>query len=160
VSGLGPHEGGAASGGSDAYRAVLDAPGWTVDSVSAETDSGELSYEKGDLSFEITWYPANTYDDYVEDRRHITDPPSDGAPIEVLGVGAQMWAYNAHDHGAIREVENGHWVELRGQGMSKAAYLDLLGQVQLVDQADFEAAMPTSFVDGGDREKSGTPSTR
>jgi hypothetical protein len=134
------------------YRAVLDAPGWKVDNVYAETDDGELTYSKGDQQFDVTWYPASSYDDYVEDRRHITDPPADGVPIEVLGRGAQMWAYGAQDHAAIREVEDGHWLELRGSGMGKAAYLALLDQLRLVDQAGFEASMPGSFVDGSERQ--------
>lgn len=134
-----------------AYRAVLDAPGWTVDNVYAERDSGELSYSRGDRSFEITWYAADAYDSYVEDRRHIVEPPADGEPIQVLGLGAQLWAYNATDHAAIREVDDGHWLELRGQGMSKAAYLSLLTQLRLVDQPGFESAMPGSFIDGSER---------
>jgi hypothetical protein len=135
------------------YRAVLQAPGWKVDNVYVDTDSGELSYTKGDLQLEVTWYPASSYDDYVEDRRHITEPPADGMPIQVLGRSAQMWAYNAQDHAAIREVQEGHWLELRASGMGKAAYLALLDQLRLVDQAGFEAAMPETFVDGSERQE-------
>src|SRR5205085_1323714 len=52
------------------FRAVLDAPGWTVTSTEAEEDGyGEVNYdrgggftEKGGASFTITWYPARSYD--------------------------------------------------------------------------------------------------
>lgn len=134
------------------YRAVLDAPGWTVDNVYTDSRGGELSYAKGDQYFEIDWYPASTHDDYVEDRRHITDPPSDGQTIEVLGLGAQMWAYSTSDHTAIRDPQAGYWIEARGGGMDRAAYLALLGRLRLVDQREFEAAMPASYVDGGERD--------
>ena len=40
-----------------------------------------------------------------------------------------MWAYSPHDHTVIREVEDGHWMEFRGDGMDQAAYLELLGQL-------------------------------
>ncbi|CAI9412431.1 hypothetical protein [Nocardioides sp. T2.26MG-1] len=141
-----------APGPETSFRAVLDAPGWTVDNVYTDSRGGELSYVNGDLSFEINWYPADSYADYVEDRRHITDPPSDGEPVEVLGLGAQMWAYSDLDHTAIREPEAGHWIEARGDGMDEAAYVALLGQLRLVDEHAFEAAMPASYVDGSERD--------
>jgi hypothetical protein len=134
------------------FRAVLDAPGWTVDNAYADGDSGEVAYANGDQYLEIRWEAADSYEGYVEDRRHITEPPRDGDPIEVLGLGAQMWAYSANDHTAIRDVQAGHWLELRAGGMDKEAYLDLLGRLRLVDKAGFEAAMPESFVDSSERE--------
>lgn len=136
----------------DGFRAILDAPGWTVEGVYTDSRGGELSYVNGAQSFEISWYPAETYDDYVEDRRHITDPPADGEPVEVLGLGAQMWAYSDANHTAIREPDAGHWLEARGDGMDEAAYVALLGQLRLVDLAAFEAAMPASYVDGSERD--------
>lgn len=134
------------------YRAILDAPGWTVDNVYTDSRGGELSYAKGEQYVEISWYPADTHDDYVEDRRHITEPPSDGQAIEVLGLGAQMWAYSGSDHTAIRDPQAGFWIEVRGGGMDEASYLDLLGRLRLVDQREFEAAMPASYVDGSERD--------
>ncbi|HYF71564.1 MAG TPA: hypothetical protein VD864_02020 [Nocardioides sp.] len=134
------------------FRAILDAPGWTVEGVYTDSRGGELSYVNGGRSFEISWYPAETYADYVEDRRHITDPPADGEPVEVLGRGAQMWAYSDANHTAIREPEAGHWLEARGDGMDEAAYVALLGQLRLVDEQEFEAAMPASYVDGSERD--------
>ena len=134
------------------FRAILDAPGWTVDNVYTDSDGGELSYRNGGQSFEISWYPARTYAGYVEDRRHITEPPADGQPIQVLGLGAQMWAYSDANHTAIREPQAGHWLEARGDGMDEAAYVALLGQLRLVDEHDFEAAMPASYVDGTERD--------
>lgn len=153
VSGLGLRGPEVANGGSGAYRAVLDAPGWTVETVYGDDSSGELTYVKDGQSFKIDWYPADEYDGYVEDRRHITETPVDGEPIEVLGLGALMWEYDdGANPTAIRDVENGHFLELRGKSMSTAAYLDLLGQVRLVDRATFEAAMPESFSDGTERQ--------
>jgi hypothetical protein len=125
---------------------LLSAPGWAITSASAEDDSGEMTYEKGADSLDIMWGPADSYEGYVEDRRHIVDPPAAGEPIQVLGRDAQLWAYSADDHTAIREVEDGTWIELRGAGMRKAGYLALLDDLRLVDLATFEAALPGSFV--------------
>jgi len=153
LSGLGLRDAGVASGGSGAYRAVLDAPGWTVDTVVGDDDSGELTYVKGDRFFEINWYPAEEYDGYVEDRNHITETPVAGEPIQVLGRGALMWLYDGAHPTAIRDVENGHFLELRGKSMSTAAYLALLDDVRLVDRDGFAAAMPSAYVDGTKRQR-------
>ena len=153
VSGLGLQSADVAGGGSGAYRAVLVAPGWTVENVNADDATGELTYAKRGQQFEISWYPASEYDSYVEDRRHITETPTDGQPIEVLGLGALMWTYDdGANPTAIRDVENGHWLELRGKSMSTAAYLRLLRDVRLVDRTEFEAAMPAPYVDGTERQ--------
>ena len=110
-----------------------------------------MTYEKGNQSLDVMWGDADSYQGYVEDRRHIVKPPADGEPITVLGKAAQMWAYSADDHTAIREVEGDRWIELRGAGMDKAAYLALLDRLQLVDQDTFEATLPDSFVRSDER---------
>jgi hypothetical protein len=135
------------------FRAVLDAPGWTVSATEAEDDGyGEVDYEKGDASFQITWYPATSYADYVTDREHIVDPPAPGEPVQVLGGSGQLWAYDATDHTVIREVEDGHWMEFRGAGMDETAYRTLLGQLRLVGLADYEASLPERFVTKTERQ--------
>ncbi|WP_121254561.1 hypothetical protein [Nocardioides ferulae] len=130
------------------YRAVLDAPGWTVTYVQEEPPyGGEMSYSNGEQSLDIHWRPGKTYDTYVEDR-------SDNGPgeeIEVLGKPGMVWAYSANDHTMIREPDLGHLLEVRGSGMDRAAYLDLLGQLRLVDDAGFQAALPEEFVTDAER---------
>jgi hypothetical protein len=141
------------------FRAVLDVPGWEVTSTEAGEDGyGEINYDKGGgftakggASLTITWYPADSYDSYVEDREHIVDPPAPGEPVEVLGLGGQLWAYSDDDHTVIREVQDGHWMEFRGTGMDEAAYRELLGQLRLVDRPDFEAALPEDYVSKDER---------
>ncbi|MDF1605095.1 hypothetical protein [Nocardioides sp. YIM 152315] len=132
-------------------RVVLDAPGWVVAAAYADGQSGEMTYEKGRDRFDVSWYPADQYDSYVEDRRHVVEPPADGEPVTVLELGAQMWAYSATDHTAIREVEGGRWFELRGSGMDEAGYRALLTSLRFVDQAEFDALLPGSFVTGSER---------
>jgi hypothetical protein len=126
---------------------VLDAPGWTVDSLGGDG----IRFHNGDANLEITSYDAKQYDSYVTDREHIVDPPAPGAPIQVLGRPAQMWAYTPQDHTAIREVEDGHWMEFRGDGMDQAAYLALLGQLRLTSDAEFNASLPDDYVTVGER---------
>lgn len=133
-------------------RAVLAAPGWEVTSTESGDDGyGEVSYEKAGARFSITWYPASSYESYVTDREHITDPPAPGKPVEVLGRPGQLWAYDAQDHTVIREVEDGFWIELRGSGMDEAGYRALLGQLTMVGEAGYEASLPEEFVTADER---------
>ncbi len=106
----------------------------------------------GDANLEITSYAAKDYDSYVEDREHIVDPPAPGAPVTVLGRPGQLWAYSPDDHTVIREVEDGHWMEFRGQGMDQDAYLALLGQLRLTSDAEFDAALPDDYVTKDERD--------
>ncbi|GGO79338.1 hypothetical protein [Nocardioides deserti] len=136
------------------YRAVLDTPGWRVTHVYEESggNGGEISYRRGQTSLEVHWRPGSLYDDYVEDRRDIVDPPADGEPVEVLGLTAQLWPYSADDHTVIRPVEDGFLLEVRGSGMPRSAFEDLLGELRLVDEAGFEQALPDEFVTASERD--------
>src|SRR5207342_2401659 len=52
------------------YRAVLTEPGWQVDAVEEDSKyGGEIDYQKGQQHLAITWYPDNTYQDYLVDRQ-------------------------------------------------------------------------------------------
>lgn len=121
---------------------VLDAPGWTVDALGGDG----VMFRNGEANLEVTSYAAKDYDSYVTDREYIYDPPAPGEPIQVLGRGAQMWAYSADDHTAIREVEDGHWIEVRAQGVDEAGYLVLLGQLRFTSEDEFAASLPQGFV--------------
>lgn len=130
---------------------VLLAPGWQVDNVEADATGGSISYRNGRARFEVTRYPAQSYAGYVEDREHIVDPAAPGEPVEVLGKAGQLWAYTPDDHTVIREVEGGQWQEIRAAGPDRTAFLELLGQLRLVDRDAFEAALPAEYVTAVER---------
>jgi hypothetical protein len=138
----------AALGLPEGQAVVLDAPGWKVDSLGGDG----IQFRKGDANLEVTSYAAKDYDSYVEDREHIVDPPAPGAPVTVLGRPGQLWAYSPDDHTVIREVEDGHWLEFRGQGMDQDAYLALLGKLRLTSDAEFDAALPDDYVTKDERD--------
>jgi hypothetical protein len=134
--------------GAGHHLAVLDARGWAVTHTDRGADAGEIGYEHEAQSLDVHWYPADDYPSRLEDRRHITDPPSDGAALTVLGAPARMWAYSETDHTVVREVENGSYLEVRGSGMDEAAFRGLLARLDLVDEAGLDAALPPEFVTG------------
>ena len=138
----------AALGLPEGQAVVLDAPGWKVDSLGGDG----IQFRKGDANLEVTSYAAKDYDSYVEDREYIVDPPAPGAPVTVLGRPGQLWAYSPDDHTVIREVEDGRWLEFRGQGMDQDAYLALLGQLRLTSDAEFDAALPDDYVTKDERD--------
>ncbi len=58
------------------YRAVVTAPGWEADYVSEDKKyGGEVQFVNGDQSLAITWYPEETYQEYLVDRQHIVESP-------------------------------------------------------------------------------------
>jgi hypothetical protein len=136
----------AALGLAEGQQVVLDAPGWHVDSLG-----DGLRFRNGNAELEITTYPAKDYESYVRDREYIKEAPVKGQPIQVLGRPALMWAYTPTDHTAIREVENGRWMEIRADGVDQAGYLDLLGQLRVVSSAEFDASLPDGFVTEAER---------
>ncbi len=101
-----------------------------------------MSYSRRGADLEISSSPADSYADYVEDREHIVDPPAPGEPVEVLGKPGQLWAYSRrrphrHPRGGARQ-----WREFRGSGLTKPQFIELLGQLRLVDLDTFEASLP------------------
>ena len=131
---------------------VLDAPGWVATYTSQTKYGGEVSYSRRGADLKISSSPAESYADYVEDREHIVDPPAPGEPVEVLGKSGQLWAYSRDDHTVIREVERGQWREFRGSGLTKPQFIELLGQLRLVDLDTFEASLPDEFVTTSERD--------
>ncbi|WP_107705322.1 hypothetical protein [Nocardioides allogilvus] len=130
-------------------RIVL--PGWSVGYTSETDAERETEFVKGAQSVSVHQRAAKYYADYLEDRRHITTPPTDGEPVSVLGKDAQLWAYSADDHTAMAEVEGPWHVEVRGSGMDKAAFVALLEQLAYVTDGEFEAALPPEFVTRGEQ---------
>ncbi len=137
----------------DTYRAVLEADGWTLASAyeSPQGRMGEVGYDDGSATLSINWYPASGYDERYDSRRRITDPGSDGQPVEVLGLPSHMWTYSADDHTVLRPVQDGHFLEIRGSGIGEPEFIDLLSRLRLVDAAGFDASLPESFVSKAER---------
>lgn len=138
----------AALGLQEGQRVTLDAPGWKVDGLG-----DGLRFGNGRASLEITTYAADQYRSYVNDREHLEVDGSitKGRPIQVLGRSALMWAYSATDHTAIREVQNGRWMEIRADGVDEQGYLALLGDLRVVSSQEFDDSLPDDFVTTSER---------
>lgn len=125
---------------------VLDAPGWRVDYLDAgENGQDEIRYVQAGLELDVHQRPASQYADYVADREDIVDPPAPGDPVQALGLDGQLWPYSARDHTVILEPAGATSVEVRGEGMDEAAFLDLLAQLRRVDRETFVGSLPSRF---------------
>ena len=132
-------------------RALLTTAGWTVENVNESEYGGEIGYSNGDESLQITWYPAAQYESYVTDREHINLEVDPGEAVDVLGAPSRLWAYSKNDHTVILPPGDTWFLEVRADGMDKQAFLAILGDLQHVDRAGLEEALPGRFVTEAER---------
>lgn len=121
-------------------RAVLTAPGWRIRHHDEDRGAGEISYLKGEEQLDIHWRAAADYGGYVADRNDIGTPED----VDVLGRTSLLWAYGGREHTVIRPVEGRFTLEVRGSGMDRAAFVDLLGELRLVDEAALAEHLATT----------------
>lgn len=131
-------------------RLLVDEPGWKITQVDAFTaDEGDIRFTKGKADLEVNWRKATMYRGYYVDRQHV----SKAVPVQVFGAAGSMFTYSAHDYTVILPAQGKVFLELRGQGLARPAFLDLLGALKQVDTDTWLAAMPGSVVKPGEESK-------
>ncbi|MER7608878.1 hypothetical protein [Nocardioides sp. NPDC127503] len=164
----------------EAYRLVLDAPGWIVPgsdgSVTDASHIGGVDYEPSGSGrraprLDIGWGDSSTYQEALRFAGSF-NTGGDGVTelsIEVLGQEATYWSYLGGKDVGDRDVEtdevaltedafrvvlpvkDGHYQVITGTGMSKAEFEELLTQLRWVDQAEFDAALPDRYLTAQER---------
>ncbi len=124
---------------------VLDAVGWKVTKVDGDPTSGKIRYGKDDWELRVTWRPDHCFDQCSASRRRI----GPATTVTLLGESADMWAYRRDDHTVIRPVQGQTFLEVRGEGMERAAFLELLDRLRRVDDGEFDARLPADVVRPG-----------
>lgn len=135
----------------EAYRLVLDAPGWAVPdvdgSVTDSTDLGGILYEAGTRRLEVSW---GVYDTEATRMGDSFDTDGDGVaelPIEVLGQEAIYWRSSTQNaFRVLLPLTAGHYQVVTGTGMSQADFEQLLGQLRWADQTAFDATLPERYL--------------
>lgn len=122
--------------------AVLDAPGWDISKVDGDPTDGKIRYAKGGWKLRVNWRPERFYDSYLASRRRI----SPATAVTLFGKPAESWAYDRRDHTVIGPVQGETFFEVRGEGMDRAAFVDLLDRLRQVHADDFEATLPANVV--------------
>ena len=128
--------------GSGGTFVTLGGPGWRVGYVSDSDGVSDVQFDHGAQQVEAVEYPASEYDSYVADRSELDGRQT----VQVLGREGTMWTYAADDHTVIRSVQDGHFVEIRGTGMSESEFRAMLGDLALTDEAGFAQTMPDQAV--------------
>lgn len=124
-------------------RVLVDAPGWEITYVYGfGTAAGEMTFSKGSQELDVHWRPAEYYDDYFQDRAHV----SSGTPVDLLGKPSTMFTYSEGDYATIRPVEGDSFLEVRGGVGDRSAYIAVLEQLILTDVGTWLAAMPPEVV--------------
>ncbi|NYI78688.1 hypothetical protein [Nocardioides panzhihuensis] len=159
----------------EAYRLVLDAPGWVVPrfdgSVTDASHIGAILYEPSGSGphaprLDISWGDRSTYQETLAFGGTF-NTGTDGItelPIEVLGQEATYWSYVGGKDVGDRDVEtgevaltedafqvvlpirDGHYQAIKGTGMSKAEFEELLTQLRWADHAEFDSALPDRYL--------------
>lgn len=129
-------------------RVLVAEPGWRVSHVDSFTaDEGEIAFSGRGRVLEVNWRSKATYQGYLDDRMHVSRPQQ----VDVVGQHGRLFRYGAHDFGAMLPPQGDVFLELRGSGGDKAAFLDLMSHLEQVDVDTWLAAMPASVVKGGEQ---------
>jgi len=124
-------------------RLLVTAPGWKVVRADAfEPRSGELTLSDGTHRFEIHWYPARLYRQYLRDRADVS-APQHGA---LLGMRATTVNYGREEYATTLSPSGDVFVEVRGRLGSRSAYDEILRSLRPVDVETWLGAMPPSTV--------------
>lgn len=125
-------------------RLLIDQPGWTATTVYGFTEKvGTIAFSNGGRQVEMNWYPADQYDGYHKDRRHVSTPE----PVRVDGWPADLFRYSATDFAVMLRPRDGSFVELRtGGDWTRSEFDQVLADVVRVDARTWLAALPAEIV--------------
>jgi len=124
-------------------RLLVTAAGWKITRADEfEIDSGELTFSDGSHRFDVHWYPARSYEQYLRDRATVSDPERGS----LLGQTATTVEYTPEEYATMLSPQGSVFVEVRGQLGSRAAYVGILDSLRAVDVDTWLAAMPASTV--------------
>ena len=124
-------------------RLLVTAPGWKIVRADEfEPDSGELTFSDGSHRFDVHWYPAKYYGNYLRDRATVSTPEHG----TLLGQRATTVDYTREEYATMLFPQGSVFIEVRGRLGSKAAYDEILHSLRSVDVDTWLEAMPASTV--------------
>jgi hypothetical protein len=124
-------------------RLLVTAPGWeVVRADELEPDSGELTFSDGSRRFDIRWYPARLYEQYLRDRAYVSTPEHG----ILLGQHATTVDYTREEYATMLSPQGRVFIEVRGRLGSRRAYDEILHSLRPVDVETWLNAMPPSTV--------------
>ncbi|TYB35434.1 hypothetical protein FXF50_23675 [Micromonospora sp. AP08] len=124
-------------------RLLVDEPGWQVTNVYGFAEKqGTIGFRNGKRQLDMNWYPADQYDGYHADRRHVSDPEA----VKVDGWPGDVFRYSANDFAVMLRPRDGVFVEIRAAGGDRTEFDRILAHVVRVDVRTWLAALPPEIV--------------
>lgn len=125
-------------------RLLIDQPGWTaVRLFGFGARTGDITWVRGGLELEITWYPDEAYPDYYRDRLHVSDPEK----TRVAGHDAAVFRYTDQDFAVMLKPFGDTFVEYRTKSAwSRAEFDRVLADIVQVDVRTWLKALPAEVV--------------
>jgi hypothetical protein len=125
-------------------RLLIDQPGWKATTVYGFAEkTGTIAFRNGARQLEMTWYPADQYDSYYEDRLEVSEPQ----PVKVDGRRGDLFRYSASDFAVMVRPHDDAFVELRTSGpWDRSAFDRVLADVVRADVSTWLAALPPEIV--------------
>ncbi|WP_433795951.1 hypothetical protein [Actinoplanes sp. CA-252034] len=130
-------------------RLLIDEPGWKLRVIYGFAGgTGSAVFHKGDRGVTMTWYRAEHYQGYLEDRLHVSRPRA----TRVAGTDAKVFTYSRSDFAVMLDPRDGTFVEIRvqGGGVSRSYFDGLLERIERVEPDVFLAALPPEVVTPGE----------
>jgi hypothetical protein len=128
-------------------RLLIDQPGWTATTVYGFTkQTGTIEFEHGPRRLTMTWYPADGYDSYYQDRLAVSRPEA----VQVDGGAGSLFRYSDNDFAVMLRPRDGAFAELRtGGAWTRTAFDKVIAEVVRVDVPTWLAALPPEIVTPG-----------
>jgi hypothetical protein len=128
-------------------RLLVTAPGWSVTSANQfEPDEGEIRFGNRGRELSMNWYPADSYEDYYEDRSYVQQT---SMSFPELGPSRTV-RYSRTDFATMLEPEGDVFLEIRAT-LPAGEYRKVLGSLEPVDVDTWLRAMPATVVQPSDR---------
>jgi hypothetical protein len=128
-------------------RLLVTAPGWSVTSANEfEPDQGEVQFGKGKRHLEMTWYPADQYEDYYKDRSFVEQT---SMSFPELGPSRTV-RYSSTDFATMLKPQGDVFLEIRAS-LPADEYKVVLGSLEPVNVGTWLRAMPATVVQPSDR---------
>ena len=127
-------------------RLLIGDPGWKVAHVYGfRADEGTIVFANGERELDMTWYPADGYDGYYEDRLDVSAP----TPFSIDGQEGSEFRYSSRDIAVMLRPSGGTFSEIRtgiGGWKDRAEIVAVLRTIRAVSVEDWLAAMPPEIV--------------
>jgi hypothetical protein len=131
-------------------RLLVTAPGWKIVRADEfEPDSGELMFSDGSHRFEIHWYPARLYGNYLRDRADVSAQQRG----TLLGERSTTVDYGREEYATMLSPQGSVFIEVRGRLGGRRAYDEILHSLRPVGVETWLSAMPPSTVRPGARSE-------